>query len=55
MIKIDRENGCAVQYSESPLKLPNGEIVLFKIEGICQPEGVNDDDMKVFLKHVETI
>lgn len=53
MIKIDRENGCAVQYSESPLKLPNGEIVLFKIEGICQPEGVNDDDMKEFLKHVE--
>lgn len=53
MIKINRENGCAVQYSESPLKLPDGQIVLFKIERICQPEGVSDDDMKDYLKKVE--
>ena len=53
MITISRNNGCAVQYSESPMKLPNGEIVLFKIEGICQPEGVSDDDLKDYLKKVE--
>lgn len=50
---INRENGCVVKYSESPLKLPNGEIVLFKIEGILQPEGVNDEEMADFLKNVE--
>ena len=53
MITISRKNGCAVQYSESPLKLPNGEIVLFKIEGILQPEGVSDEEMVDFLKYVE--
>jgi len=39
---INRENGCFVKYSESPLKLPNGEIVLFKIEGILQPRMPGD-------------
>ena len=50
---IKRKNGCAVKYSESPLKLPNGEIVPFKIEGILQPDGVNDEEMCDFLKDVE--
>ena len=50
---ISRKNGCAVKYSESPLKLPNGGIVPFKIEGILQPEGVNDEEMYDFLKEVE--
>lgn len=53
MITINRENGCAVQYSESPLKLPNGEIVLYKIEGIMQSEGVSNEEMEDFLKYVE--
>ena len=51
---IIRKNGCAVKYSESPLKLPNGEIVPFKIVGILQPDGVNDEVMCDFLKDVET-
>ena len=50
---IKRKNGCAVKYSESPLKLSNGEIVPFKIEGILQPKGVNDEEMADFLKNVE--
>lgn len=50
---ISRKNGCAVKYSESPLKLSNGEIVPFKIEGILQPKGVNDEEMCDFLKEVE--
>ena len=53
MLKISRNNGCAVQYSESPLKLPNGERVLFKIEGVLQPERVSDEEMADFLKTVE--
>ncbi len=53
MITISRHNGCAVQYSESPMKLPNGEIVLFKIEGVLQPEGVSDEEMADFLNYVE--
>ena len=53
MITINRKNGCAVQYSESPLKLPNGDIVLYKIEGIMQPEGVSNEEMEDFLKYVE--
>ena len=51
MITINRKNGCAVQYSESPLKLPNGDIVLYKIEGIMQPEGVSNEEMEDFLKY----
>ena len=50
---ICRKNGCAVKYSESPLKLSNDEIVPFKIEGILQPKGVNDEEMCDFLKEVE--
>lgn len=53
MITISRKNGCAVQYTESPLKLPNGEIVPFKIEGVLQPNGVSDEEMAVFLNYVE--
>lgn len=53
MFTISRKNGCAVQYSESPLILPNGEIVLYKIEGIMQPEGVSKEEMEDFLKYVE--
>ena len=50
---ISRKNGCAIKYSESPLKLPNGEIVLFKIEGVLQPDGVSDKEMADFLRNVE--
>lgn len=53
MITISRENGCAVQYSEMPLILPNGDTVLYKIEGIYQPEGISDEEMKHFLLYVE--
>jgi hypothetical protein len=52
MITINRENGCAVQYSESPLALPNGEVVFFKIEGILKPEKVGDEVMEDFLREV---
>ena len=52
-ITISRKNGCKAKYSESPLKLPNGEEVLFKIEGLVQPEGVDKEEMVEFLKHVE--
>lgn len=49
---ISRKNGCAVKYSESPLKLSNDEIVPFKIEGILQPKGVNDEEMCDFPANV---
>ena len=40
-----------VRYSYTPLDLPNGETVLFKIEDICRSEGASDEDMKaLFLK-----
>lgn len=42
-----------VRYSHSPLELPNGEIVLFKIEEIFRSEGINDDVMKSLFKDVE--
>lgn len=42
-----------VRYSHSPLELPNGEIVLFKIEEIFRSEGINDDVMKSLFKEVE--
>lgn len=53
MITINRNNGCAVQYSETPMELPNGEVVLYRIEGIKQPEGVSNEEMSDFLKGVE--
>ncbi len=53
MFTISRQNGCAVQYSESPQKLPNGEIVQYKIEWIKQPEEVSKEEMEDFLKDVE--
>ena len=53
MIIIDRKNGSAVKYSESPLELPNGGTVIFKIEGYEQPEGVSEDEMAELLKDVE--
>lgn len=53
MITISSNNGCVVQYSETPKKLPNGEIVLYRIEGVNQPEGVSDEEMSGFLKGVE--
>lgn len=53
MITISRNNGSTVQYSESPIELPNGEKVLYRIEGLKQPEGVSDEEMSDFLKEVE--
>lgn len=50
---IEKEkNGCVVQYSESPLKLPNNDMVYFKIEKLEIPEG-KEDDMVSLLKEVE--
>jgi hypothetical protein len=49
ILTFSRENGCAIQYSENPIKLPTNEIVFFKIEGLHQPSGVSDDEMQRFL------
>lgn len=51
MIKKNK-NGCVVQYSNSPLKLPNDDMVYFKIERIEIPEGC-EEDMVSLLKEVE--
>ena len=46
------QNGC-VEYFEKPLELPNGETVLYKIEKINRPEGVEADVFENLLKEVE--
>ncbi len=46
------QNGC-VEYYEKPLKLPNGETVLYKIEKINRSEGVEADVFENLLKEVE--
>ena len=48
-----KDNGSYVEYSETPLELPNGEVVLFKIEDIFRPDKVSDNDMIDLFKEVE--
>lgn len=53
MIKENKDNGCIIQYSESPIKLPNSQDVFFKIDYIHKPERAADDDMAAYLKEIE--
>lgn len=49
---IVSQNGCVV-YSETPLELPLGETVLYKIEKIIRPKGIKEDSFKERLLDVE--
>lgn len=53
MTVISKKNVGSVRYSQSPLKLPNGETVLFKIVGYEKLEGVSDEEMAGLMKEVE--
>ena len=49
---IVSQNGCVV-YSKTPLELPLGETVLYKIEKIIRPKGIKEDSFKERLLDVE--